>query len=276
MSIRTRSLAALALTLALAATGCGSGDGQATGEATTPTSAVATTGAGASSSPTAPSSSPTAPSSSPTTASTNPTSAGTSTACTGGSTAIPSGAAQAPAVDVDGDGRPDTGWIVTEPSGTVRAGIVTAAGGGFERTFTSASPVTRSILVLDLNADTPPLILASDGRTVLLWAVIDCSIVDVLNKSGQPYTFSLGFTDVGTGVGCETVDGRRELVGLDTGEPQGDTVPWTSTVVTVRENQARNGQKSSGTYTRGPDDAAIGRLNGVSCGDAQPITAPEP
>ena len=271
MSTRTRSLPALALTLALAVAGCGGGDGQAIGEATTPASAATTeAGAGAGSSPTAPPSSPTTPS-------TNPTSSAVTSGagCTGGSAAIPAGAARAPVVDVDGDGRPDTGWIVTEASGAVRAGIVTAAGGGFERTFTSASPVTRSILVVDLNAETPPLILADDGRTVLLWAVIDCSIVDALNKSGQPYAFSLGFTDVGTGVGCETVDGRRELVGLDTGEPEGDRVPWTSTVVTVRGNQARNGSKASGTYTRGADDAAIERLHGVSCGDAQPIAAPE-
>lgn len=276
MSIRTRSLAAaLALTLALATAGCSSGDGQATGEATTPTSAVAPTGAGAGSSPTAPPSSPTTASTNPTSGpSGGPTSAA-GAGCTGGSTAIPAGAGQAPVADVDGDGRPDTGWIVTEPSGSVRAGIVTAAGGGFERAFTSASPVTRSILVLDLNVDSPPVILANDGRTVQLWAVIDCSIVDVLNKSGQPYTFSLGFTDIGTGVGCETVDGRQELVGLDTGEPQGDLVPWTSTVVEVRGDQARNGSVASGTYTRGADDAAIERLHGVTCGDTKPITAPE-
>lgn len=281
MSIRTRGVAGLALTLALVTTGCGDGAGEAIGEATTPASAAATSGAGAGSSPTAP-----PPGSSPTTPSTNPTStastaaatappAGSGGGCSGGPAAIPAGAARAPVVDVDGDGRPDTGWILTEPSGAVRVGIATAAGGGFERAFTSASPVTRSILVLDVNPDTPPLILANDGRTVRLWAVIDCSPADALNKSGQPYTFSLGFTDIGTGVGCATVNGRRELVGLDAGEPEGDTVPWTSTVVEVRGNQARNGTVSSGTYTRGPDDAAIQRLHGVSCGDTQPITAPE-
>jgi len=279
MSIRTRGLAALALTLALVAAGCSGGEGQATGEATTPTSAAATSDASAGSSPTAPPSSPTTPSTNPTsTASTAVATAppaGSGGGCTGGSAAVPAGAARAQVVDVDGDGRPDTGWIVTEPSGAVRVGIATAAGGGFERAFTSASPVTRSILVLDVNPDTPPLILANDGRTVRLWTVIDCSLADALNKSGQPYTFSLGFTDIGTGVGCAPVAGRRELVGLDAGEPDGDTVPWTSTVVEVRGNQARNGAVTSGTYTRGLDDAAIQRLNGVSCGDTQPITAPE-
>lgn len=274
MSIPTRSLAAFALTLALAAAGCSSGTGQATGNATTPTSAAATTeSGGAGQTSTNPPSSATTTPTSPTTAST----AGADAGCIGGSAAIPAGAARAPVVDVDGDGRPDTGWIVTEASGAVRAGIATAAGGGFERAFTSASPVTRSILVLAVNADSPPIVLANDGRTVQLWAVVDCSIVDALNRSGQPYTFSLGFSDIGTGVACETVDGRQELVGLDTGEPQGDSVPWTSTVVEVRGNQARNGSVSSGTYTRGvpADDAAIERLHGVSCGDAQPITAPE-
>lgn len=277
MSIRTRRLApvvALALVLTAAA-GCSDGDGQATGEATTPTSAgAASSGGSAASTPSTgtPASPPSSasPSASPTGGS------GTGAGCTGGApSVIPAGAARGPVADVDGDGRPDTAWIATEASGEVRVGIITAAGGRAERAFTSASPVTRSILVVDVNPDTPPLVLANDGRTVQLWAVIDCSIVDALNKSGQPYTFSLGFTDVGTGVGCETVDGRQELVGLDTGEPQGDLVPWTSTVVEVRGDQARNGSVASGTYTRGADDAAIERLHGVTCGDTKPITAPE-
>ncbi|MEZ5409225.1 MAG: hypothetical protein R2761_14450 [Acidimicrobiales bacterium] len=270
---------AIAAALILAATGCGQGDGRATSEATTPTSAAAPASGGsatgtATTATTAPSSS-SASTASPTSP-TSPTSGtGSGTGCAAGSADIPAGAAQAPVIDVDGDGRPDTGWIVTEPSGAVRVGIVTAAGGGFGRAFTSASPVTRSVLVLDVNPDTPPLVLANDGRAVQLWAVIDCSIVDVLNKGGRPYTFSLGFTDIGTGVGCTTVKGRRELVGLDAGDPQGDTVPWSATVVEVRGNQARNGAVTSGTYTRGVDDAAIERLRGVSCGDAAPITAPE-
>ncbi len=265
MSTRTRSLA-LAAALIVAAAGCSSGDGEATSEATTPASAAVPPSAGTG----------TAPASS-TTASTTPSSV-TGAGCTGGAPSVmPTGAAQGPVADVDGDGRPDTAWIATEASGEVRVGIVTATGGRAERAFTSASPVTRSILVVDVNADTPPLVLANDGRTVQLWAVIDCSIVDALNKSGQPYTFSLGFTDIGTGVGCQTVAGRQELVGLDTGEPQGDTVPWTSTVVEVRGNQARNGGVASGSYTRGTpaDDAAIERLHDVSCGDIQPLTAPE-
>lgn len=275
MPTRTRSLALVAA-LILAVAGCASGDGEATGEATTPTGAAGPTSTGtgtgsASSTAAAPASSSTA-SPSPTGGS------GTGAGCTGGAPSVmPAGAAQGPVADVDGDGRPDTAWIATEASGEVRVGIVTAAGGRAERAFTSASPVTRSILVVDVNPDTPPLVLANDGRTVQLWAVIDCSIVDVLNKSGQPYTFSLGFTDIGTGVGCDTVDGRQELVGLDTGEAQGNSVPWTSTVVEVRGNQARNGEVVSGTYTRGTpaEDAAIERLHGVTCGDAEPITAAE-
>ena len=275
MSISIRSVAALGLTLAIVAVGCSNGDGQATGEATTPTGAATTEPGGPASSATNPPSSATTTPTSPTTPTT--AGAGAGTGCSGGApSVIPTGAAQAPVADVDGDGRADTAWIAAEASGAVRVGIVTAAGGGAERSFTSASPVTRSILVVDVNPDTPPLVLADDGRTVQLWAVVDCAIVDVLNKSGQPYTFSLGFTDIGTGVGCKAVDGRQELVGLDAGEPEGDTVPWTSTVVEVRSNQARNATKASGTYTRGPDDAAIARLHGVSCGDAKAIVAPEP
>ena len=203
----------------------------------------------------------------------------TAPGCTGGSTTIPTGAASNQVVDVDGDGRPDTAWILTDTSGVVTVGVVTSAGGGTDRTWNSASPVMRSVLVVDINDTTPPLFLADDGRTVQLWAFTDCTIADVLNVQGGPYEFSLGFTDVGTGVGCATVDGVHELVGLNVTGESADTVSWSSTVVVVSGTEARNGTVTTGTFASPEDDAAIALLHTVAC-DGQTIgtdglTAPQ-
>ncbi len=186
--------------------------------------------------------------------------------CTSGSADVPEGATSRQVGDLDGDGRPDTVWINVADDGTTTVGVVTAAGGGTERTWESASPVERSVLVAQINDSTPPLFLADDGRTVDLWAFDDCSIADVLNVQGQPYQFSLGFTDYGTGVGCATIDGVQQLVGFNVTNQSDQRVDWTQTVVTVHGTEARNGTETSGTYTSPADDAQIQLLHTVSCG----------
>ena len=189
-----------------------------------------------------------------------------SVGCTTGSTAIPDAATRGPVVDVDADGRPDTAWIATAADGVVTVGIVTAAGGGVTRRFDSASPVSRSILVVDTDQRPPVEILADTGRSVQLWAFKDCAIVDVTDLQGKPYVFSLGFTDIGTGVGCVTIDGLQELVGLDAKE-RGDTVDWSRTIVDLDGTRARNGATSTGTFTRPGDDQKIDLLHQVTCGE---------
>ncbi len=169
-------------------------------------------------------------------------------------------------VDVDADGRPDTAWIETASDGTVTVGVVTAAGGGVTRLFQSASPVTRSILVVDTDQRPPVEFLASTGRSVQLWAFQDCAIVDITDSQGDPYVFSLGFTDIGTGVGCVTIDGVQELVGLDAKE-NGDTVEWSRTIVDLDGTRAQNGATSTGTFTRPGDDQKIDLLRQVTCGE---------
>jgi hypothetical protein len=188
-----------------------------------------------------------------------------------GSVEIPAGATSKQVIDLDGDGIPDTAWIVTDPSGVTAVGVVTGAGGGTERIWNSASPVMRSVLVVHVNDSTPPLFLADDGRMVQLWAFHDCTIADVLNVQGNPYEFSLGFTDFGTGVGCATIDDEQQLVGLNVTTDSNDTVEWSSTVVTVNDTAAVNGVITTGTFTRPRDNAAIELLHTVACGD-QTIT----
>ncbi len=189
-----------------------------------------------------------------------------STGCTAGNTIIPEGATQGTVIDVDGDGKPDTAWIFSAPDGAVTVGVATAAGGGATRRFDSASPVSRSILVVDTDNRAPVEILASTGRSVQLWAFLDCAIVDIVNPQGKPYDFSLGFTDIGTGVGCVSIDGHQQLVGLDAKE-RGSTVDWSRTVVDLDRTTARNGATMQGTFTRPGDDLKIDLLHQVTCGD---------
>jgi hypothetical protein len=182
---------------------------------------------------------------------------------------LPPGVHSAPTIDVDGDGRPDTAWIAAEPEadGGVPFGVTTAAGGTFSATIRSASPIARSVLVADVTGSGELIALASDGRQVLLYAVNRCSFVVVRNVQGRQYTFDLGFTGYGTGVGCIDVtgDGVRDLVGLRL-LTAADGTPRSveRTVVTLRGPDARNG--ATGTVpVRSPAGAETARS--VTCGD---------
>jgi len=255
--VRIRRVLALTLFTVLALAACSSdSDGGASSTSTT------TTIAGGTSTTAASSTSTTAAAGSSTTAVTPP-----ATPCTGGRVARPASAVAKAVPDVDGDGRADEGWIAEADDGTVTVGIDTAAGGGFTTPFESASPVMRSVLVVDVDEQGPVELLFDDGRLVRLYAVSDCQIVPVTNPEGETYTFGLGFTDVGTGVGCvDTPDGRR-LAGLDVTSDEGDTVAWSRTVVELDGTKARNGATEEGTFTRPADDAAIALLRQVTCGD---------
>ena len=252
---RVRNVHQLVLVACVLVVAACSGQSSSATPATTEPQAIVTTAVGTTSPAT------TSP------ATTSPATTGEGTACTSGSTVVPAGAVSRQIIDVDGDGRPDTAWIGTDASGTVMVGVVTAAGGGTERAFDSASPVSRSILAIRVNDATPPIFLADDGRTVLLWAFVDCSLSDADNVQGNPYEFSLGFADIGTGVGCAAVDGTNQLVGLDATDLGNGSVDWSSTVVTVSGDQARNGTVTTGVYTSPGDDAEIALLHTVTCGD---------
>jgi len=198
----------------------------------------------------------------PTTTATSASPVTTATACTTGDHTIPTGAVTRPTIDVDGDGQADKAWIVTG-NGTTTFGIATSAGGGATVPFDSASPVMRSALVVDADGKPPAEILLDDGRSVQLYAFDACRIVPITNPQGQPYVFSLGFTEVGTGVGC--ADGH--LLGLDA-KINGSSVDWSRTVIDLDGTHAENGAVTTGTYQSPAEDAAIAALHTVTCGDA--------
>jgi len=223
-------------------TGCSAGDDDTAAPATTTTTVTTT-----------------APSSAATTAA-DP---GCPATPSGQPTGVPETADSAATLDVDGDGRPDTLWIDDETAvgGGVPFGVSTASGGDFYENFASASPVTRSVLVADVTGSGELVALASDGRAVQLWAISDCSLVPVQNAQGQQYTFDLGFTGFGTGVGCADVDGdgTRDLLGL-----LADSTSITSTVVDLDGARATNGTSSTiADATPQQLDAA----HQVTCGD---------
>jgi hypothetical protein len=182
--------------------------------------------------------------------------------------AIPAGAATKPTVDVDGDGRPDTAFITgpAPDSGAVTFGVRTASGGVFSAPFDSASPVARSVLFADVTGHGEVIALADDGRSVRLWAVSRCQLVAERNVQGQQYTFDLGFTGYGTGVGCVDAngDGTTDLVGLQyVAEPQGaGTIR--RTVVTLDGPRARNGATDTVVVTSA---GMAEEARSVTCGD---------
>jgi hypothetical protein len=187
--------------------------------------------------------------------------------CTAKDATQPSGAAPKPTLDVDGDGKPDTVWIATQPDadGGVPFGITTAAGGTFGTTIRSASPVARSVLVADVTGKGELIALASDNRQVLLYGISSCSFVPELNAQGQQYAFDLGFTGFGTGVGCVDANGDgTDLVGLKY-EPETNGVGTISrTIVELDGPQARNGATDTVTVTRASE---ADEAQSVGCGD---------
>ncbi|WP_426572614.1 hypothetical protein [Aquihabitans sp. McL0605] len=252
MNRRTHLAAAVlgigAALLVAACSGSGSGASPTTTRATTSTAAATTS-----------------------TTSTSTTAAPTTTAapkpCSSGDGTPPAGAVTKPIIDVDGDGKPDTGWVASSTDGTVTVGIETAAGGGDSMPFESASPVERSMLVVDADEQPPAEIILSDGRGATLYAWVDCTIAPVRNPQGQTYAFDLGDRiGTGSGIGCAaTADGRR-LVGLNRQATTGSTVPWSQTVIELDGTSARNGAKTTGTYTSPGDDAQIELLDQITCG----------
>ena len=180
---------------------------------------------------------------------------------------MPTGADSAPTLDVDGDGRPDTLYIddETDVGGGVVFGVQTASGGNFFTDFNSASGQNaRSVLVADVTGKGELIALASDGRAVRLYGISDCSFVPEQNVQGEQYTFDLGFTGYGTGVGCADVDGNgtRDLVGLRVTD---DGTGIESTVVTLDGPRATNSDITSAVADAGP--AAVERARSVTCGD---------
>lgn len=190
----------------------------------------------------------------------DPTPAG----CAPTGSGVPADAVSKPIIDVDGDGRPDVGWI----NGAANFGITTASGATFSIPMELAGGGPRSVLVEDTDGQGTIAALASDGRTVEFLLVRNCGLVPAKNAEGTNYEFDLGFRGTGTGVGCSQVTGtsERSLVGLHVRlDGAGNPVDVQRTQIIVDGTNARNG--ATDTITAAGNPAAVQSGRQISCGD---------
>lgn len=185
--------------------------------------------------------------------------------CMSTGSGVPAGATTKQVIDVDGDGRPDTGWLSSD--GTT-FGITTASGATFSVPIELAGGGPRRVLVENTDAHGTIAALASDGRTVELLVVTNCGLLPTTNAQGAHYEFDLGLRGTGTGVGCSQITGTpgRSLVGLNVhrnaaGQP--DSVQRTQII--LDGSSARNGATDIIPTTNNPTAAQSG--NTISCGD---------
>lgn len=242
---RARLTAAALLSLAVVA-GCGSDDGpppsSAAAPITTTSSAVPT----------------------PSATIAKPTTSAAPAGCAAQGDGVPPGAHSRPTVDVDGDGRRDTLWLVDRQDGSVLVGITTASNATFSTSYTSASPVARSALAF--RVDGQDLLIVSSGRSAALYAERSCSLKPVLNPQGTQYEFDLGFGDNGNGVGCSKVAGtaKTTLVGLKVNLSAEDKpVSVKRTQILVDGTRASNGRSDTMAAT----DPVVTSAQTISCGD---------
>ena len=267
---RPRLVSASSLLLAsVVLAACGSGS--ATDPVPAAASASASSATSTPASP-APSTSMASPSpASPSTADGTPDApaAGGGTGCAPNSASIPAGAGTAVTGDVDLDGAPDTVWLSDTPDRTL--GITTASGATFSTTFTSAAPQGASALGQRLQPAGPAIVLLDTGRSVALYAVVDCALVPTRNAQGEQYTFDLGFTGYGTGVGCVAGGDEEDLqlAGLDAEDTGNGTFRVTRTVVDLSDSgrRASNGESTVVAEGVGADDPRVEDARTVGCGN---------
>jgi hypothetical protein len=203
--------------------------------------------------------------------------------CAPGGGGTPAGATTHPIIDVDGDGKTDTGWATSNTStgGDTTFGVTTASGATFSTPFASASPIRRSALFGNADGKGQIVMIASDGRQAPLFVVADCAITVVTNQQGQQYTFDLGLhTGNGTGVGCSTLPkvGAQSLVGLKlTSDNNGDPQSVTATQIVLQGTTAHNGEVVTTPETN-KSSPAVTTASEITCGNdtvaTSGVTAP--
>jgi hypothetical protein len=179
---------------------------------------------------------------------------------------VPRGAATGATADLDGDGRSDSLWFSGGERRTL--GVSTASGAVFSTVFTSGAPQTASALGARLGEGSA-VVLLNTGRSVPLYAVIGCALVPTTNVQGQQYTFDLGFTGYGTGVGCADLGHGLGLVGLNArpdGHGQSFEVTRTPILLHHHGASATNGTTKVIAKDAAADDRVVTTAQSVTCG----------
>ncbi|WP_154794945.1 hypothetical protein [Occultella kanbiaonis] len=188
---------------------------------------------------------------------------------------IPPDATPVPTVDLDGDGQDDELWLSDADGRTL--GVTTAAGGVFATTFEAGAPQAATAIAGRLG-DGSAIVLLNTGRSVSLYAIQDCALVPTQNDEGEQYTFDLGFTGYGTGVGCVDLGDGLALVGLNAvSDDDGATFEVTRTEILLEAMgaSASNGESEVVAEGATADDPAVTSAQSVSCGEPQ-VEAVEP
>jgi hypothetical protein len=183
---------------------------------------------------------------------------------------VPRGAATGATADLDGDGRADTLWFSGGERRTL--GVATASGAVFSTVFTSGAPQAASALGARLD-DGSAVVLLNTGRSVPLYAVIGCALVPTANVQGRQYTFDLGFTGYGTGVGCADLGHGLGLVGLNARpEEDGQSFEVTRTPILLHHHgvSATNGTTKVIAKDAAADDRVVTTAQSVTCGKDRP------
>lgn len=181
---------------------------------------------------------------------------------------VPEGAATGESADLDGDEQSDELWLGGDQERLL--GVRTASGAVFSVEFSAGAPQAATALGQRLG-DGSAIVLLNTGRSVSLYAVIDCELTPTMNSDGDPYTFDLGFTGYGTGVGCVDLDDGLQLVGLlaesdESGEQF--TVNRTAIELDDAGSSASNGETETVATDVDPQDPAVLSAQDVTCGDA--------
>jgi hypothetical protein len=179
---------------------------------------------------------------------------------------VPKGAEQKQVRDVDGDGKGDTLYLNAAGSAGIQLGIQTASGAQLVAGVSTAAPVGPSAVVIDPTGTGSPLDVIVQSREAYVYTISGCQLVPVKDSKGAPYVFGMGWSGIGTGMGCSTVTGRTGLVGLDAKKQADGSWSITRTAVIQTGTTAANGP--SDTVKAAEGSAALKSAQGiVSCGD---------
>ena len=191
---------------------------------------------------------------------------------------MPAGANSAPTADLDLDGAPDVLWLA-DAGGQRTLGVTTASGATSSTTFQSAAPQAAEAIGQRLGGADPGVVLLDTGRSVDLYTTTDCRLTPTTDERGEPWSFDLGFTGYGTGVGCADLGQGLQLVGL-LAEDDGEGT-WTVTRTAIELDDsgrtARGGAAEVVVEHARDDDPAVEQARSVSCGDqVQGVGEPQP